>query len=66
MSKQHLEVSAFEINKLNEFLERALKVLSDVDGSDDYEHSYPYGTGYGKSVLRKTLQTIRKWKEELK
>jgi len=61
MSKQHLEVSAFEINKLNEFLERALKVLSDVD-----EHSYPYGTGYGKSVLRKTLQTIRKWKEELK
>ena len=50
MSKQHLEVSAFEINKLNEFLERALKVLSDVDGSDDYEHSYPYGTGYGKSV----------------
>ena len=66
MSKQQLEVSAFEINKLNEVLERGLKVLSDVDGSDDYEHSYPYGTGYGKSALWETLQTVRTWKEELK
>jgi pantoate kinase len=65
MTKQHLEISAWEINRLNETLEDALRVLSNVDGSDEYERSYPYGTGYGKSAIRQTLQTIARWKEEL-
>ncbi len=66
MTKQHLEISVWEIDRLNETLEDALRVLSNADGSDEYERSYPYGTGYGKSAIRQTLQTIRKWKEELK
>ncbi len=60
------EVFQFEIDVINERLELALKVISAIDGSDDYEHSYPYGVGYSKSVIWETLQTVRKWREGIK
>jgi len=62
---EYVKITAFEVNQLNEDLERALKVLSEVDGSNDYERSYPYGTGYGKSALWEVLQNVRRWKGEL-
>jgi len=54
----------FELERLNERLEETLKVLSAIDGSDEYEHSYPYGVGYAKSSVWATLQTIRTWRED--
>ena len=48
-----------ELETIIEGLEDAVKICQNVDGSNDYERSYPYATGYSCGTMQNAITNLK-------
>ena len=48
-----------DIETIIEGLEDAISICQKVDGSNDYERSYPYATGYSYGTMQNAIANLK-------